>query len=176
MGRLIETVKNSMAERNIQFSVPEGHPHAITCYLRYNGIIYYVIFREFEDVEVLQMQVIAPTTVPLESRLEVSHFLTRVNGGFKLGFLAMDMDDGSVCFTLGYDLEGISQSAENVFNMIHCGLQSIERYFPCIMSICYGGKSAIEALKEFDESRLGIELKLAVNPGDSGRQDHESAR
>lgn len=176
MGRIIETVKKSMAEEDIQFSIPEGHPNAITYFLIYNGLTYFVVFQEFEETEMLQMNVMAPTTVPPESRLEVAHFLTRINKRFKLGFLALDMDDGSLSFTLGYDLEGMSQSAKNVFNMIYIGLQAIERHFPIIMSICYGGKSAIEALKEFDESRLGIELKLAVNPGDSGRQDHESAR
>jgi len=177
MGRLIETVKKIMVEEGMSFTVPESYPQIVTSYIRFLGNRYYLIFREYEDIEVLQMQIVSPMpAVPPESRLAVSLFLTRLNMRFKLGFLGLDMEDGEVIFRMGVDLEGMQLLEKNVMNMVRCGVQTIDNYFPGIMSICYGGKTDLEALKELDENRVGVELQLAVNPTDAAPQEHEGNR
>ncbi|MGC9030463.1 MAG: YbjN domain-containing protein [Desulfomonilaceae bacterium] len=167
MGRLIETVNKAMTNQNFAFSTPEGYPHVITSYARYQGSTYYLVFQEFEDMQVLQMRMIAPQPIPPEHRLTASQFLTRVNLRFRLGFFALDLDDGEVSFRLSYDLEDTPLSEKLVMNMIHCGIQTIAWAFPAIMSICFGGKSDLEALQELDGPRVGVEVQLAVNSTDA---------
>jgi hypothetical protein len=146
----------------------------VTSYARYGGSTYYFVFQEFEESEILLMMMSAPSPIQAESRFTVSNFLTRINWRFKLGFFALDFNDGELCFRLSYDLEGTPLSEKIVMNMIHCGLQTIERHFPAIMGICFGGKNDLEALQEFDEKPLGVELQIAVDvsPADSA---HEAA-
>ncbi len=164
MGRLIETVNKVLTNQNFAFSTPEGYPHVITSYARHEGSTYYLVFQEFEEVQVLQMVMSAPQPIPPEHRLTASQFLTRVNLRFRLGFLALDLDDGEVSFRLSYDLEDTPVSEKVVMNMIRCGVQTIAWAFPAIMGICFGGKSDLEALQELDGSRVGVEVQLAVKP------------
>jgi len=168
MGRLMEVVQKALRGREIAFSVKDSSPHVVTFHLRYSGNNYYVIFHEFEDLEVLLMLVSAPILIPPERRIMVSQFITRVNGRFKLGTLTLDFEDGDMAFRLGYDLEGIELPEKTVMNMIYCGLQTLDHFLPAVMRICFGGKTDVEALKELDENRLGLEVRLAVDESAPG--------
>lgn len=119
-----------------------------------------------ESAEQLIVYTITPQHVPEQYRHEVSEFLTRANYGIIIGNFEMDFDDGEVRYKTSVDVEGGELTTGMVRQLTLYSVSTTDRYFPGIMAICYGGKSA-------QESVLDVENPLPVTGDDLDDDDDD---
>lgn len=90
-----------------------------------------------------------PFNVPADKRLAVSEYICRANYGLPVGNLEMDMNDGEVrCKTSLLWSESYLPSEEMFHEMIYLNLAVLERYFPGINAVIYGGIKPAKAVED----------------------------
>ncbi|QXP84744.1 YbjN domain-containing protein [Methylococcus sp. Mc7] len=111
-------------------------------------------FRTFFDVndeeERFAVYVYAPVKVPEKYRGSVAEFLTRVNYRLFLGKFEFDLDDGQVRMVSTVFMGGSALSQAMIDQMENSAHMTMNKYWPGIMSVAYGGQSAAEALAAVD--------------------------
>ena len=105
-----------------------------------------------EDAQIFFVYVYFPLKVPEKNRVAVAELVTRINYGIKIGNVELDMRDGEVRYKTSVDVEGSELVTKMVYNMVSASLSTSDTYFPAFMHICYGNKTAIEALDELNDS------------------------
>ncbi len=129
---------------------------------------YQLVFDVKEDSSQLIIYTIVPQHVPEAYRCEISEFLTRANYGIIIGNFELDFDDGEVRYKTSIDVEGGELTPAMVHQMTLYGISTTDRYFPGIMAVCYGGKSAQAAV-------LDIENPLSGDDDDDSDDDEDNA-
>ena len=104
-----------------------------------------------EESQIFEFISKAPVKVPENKRLLIAELLTRANYGLKLGKLEMDFEDGEVRCQTGIDVEGDRLTPALISHLVHGNVYLIDRYFPAILKVIYGGVSPEKALKEIEE-------------------------
>lgn len=127
---------------------------------------YQLVFDVKEKPSQLIVYTIVPQHVPETHRREISEFLTRANYGIIIGNFELDFDDGEVRYKTSIDAEGGELTPAMVHQMTLYGISTTDRYFPGIMAICYGGKSAQAAV-------LDIENPLSGDDDDDDSDDDD---
>uniref|UniRef100_A0A7S4KBF7 Uncharacterized protein n=1 Tax=Odontella aurita TaxID=265563 RepID=A0A7S4KBF7_9STRA len=107
---------------------------------------YNAIFDAREQKEQLFVYVCCPNMAPVDRRLPAAEFITRANWGLAIGNFEMDMNDGEVRYKVSIDVEEGEISCKMVQNMLGASTQTMERYFPGLMSVYYADKDAASAV------------------------------
>jgi hypothetical protein len=94
---------------------------------------------------------VIPVNVPDERRTFVAEFITRANYGMIIGNFEMDYDDGEVRYKTSIDVEGAALTPPLIRQMVYANVLITDRYLPGMMSVIYGGKTALEAIDEIED-------------------------
>lgn len=93
---------------------------------------------------------VSPLKVPPEKRHVVMEFITRANYGMVLGNFELDLSDGEVRYRTSLDVEDVDFTPTMVRNLVYPNLLIMDRYFPGVMRVVYGGLTAEEAIQEIE--------------------------
>ena len=67
-----------------------------------------------------------------------------------IGNFEMDYNDGEVRYKTSIDVEGGELSPKMIENMMQANLMTMDRYFPGLMSVLYGGRDPAESIAEIE--------------------------
>lgn len=90
------------------------------------------------------------SNVPLDKRPAIAEYLTRANYGLRIGNFEMDFSDGEVRYKTSIDVEGEELTFKMWKSLVYANVSTMDRYFPGIMSVVYGGTSPEEAITEIE--------------------------
>lgn len=90
----------------------------------------------------------APAHVPEDKRMIASKYLTIVNFGMKLGNFEMDFRDGEVRFKNSCNMTDGRLTKSMVQHLVVIPMMMMDRFFPGLMLVIYGGKDPQEAHDE----------------------------
>jgi len=145
MGKILSIVYGMLKEADYKFYAdPDRDIFRMTTTCR--NASYNVVFDIKEDKEQLFVYVCCSNRVPEDRRLQVAEFITRSNFGMAMGNFEMDMNDGEMRYKVSIDVEDGELSCKMVQNMLAASIQTMERYFPGLMAVCYGGQDAAVAV------------------------------
>ena len=99
------------------------------------------------DQRILLVFVFAPVKVPPEHRLVVAEYTIRANWAITLGHLEMDFADGEFRGKGCLDYTDGELTTGMVEAMIHKTAAAMDRCFPGLMRIIYGGEDAVTAIQ-----------------------------
>ena len=102
------------------------------------------------ELEQLYVYVVAEVNVPDDHRLAVAEFITRANYGMRIGNFELDLSDGEVRYKSSIDFEGQPLTSRLVSNAIYPAVTTMDRYFPPLMKVAFGGATAAEAVAEVE--------------------------
>lgn len=102
------------------------------------------------ELEQLYVYVYAEANVPHEARSEVAEFLTRANWGMRIGNFELDMSDGEVRYKSSLDFEGEPLTDQLIRNAIYPAVTTMDRYFPSLMRVAFGGATASDAIGDVE--------------------------
>lgn len=108
-----------------------------------------------QDREALEQFVfysVFPVKVPEDKRTAAAEFITRANYGLIIGNFEFDYEDGEVRYKTSADLEGVPEIQPMMKGLIYSNVLTMDKYFPGLMRVIYGGISAQEALAEVEEA------------------------
>ena len=153
MDRLIDTVEQYLQyEREWSFKrIPDRT--AVRSEIRGKHSMYTVHFRTDEEDEILQIYTMLPHRAPEAHRVKVAEYVARANYGLRIGNFEFDIRDGEVRYKVSVDVEGGTLTNTMIDNMVVAGLSTMDRYFDGFMMVCYGGKSAEEAIDEIESDK-----------------------
>ncbi len=149
MGAILSTVEQWLKSDDWNY---DKHPEdpLIRCGVQGNGVTFRLYFQAREEQDQLLLYVVGPNLVPEDKRTAVMEFLTRVNYGLVIGNFELDLSDGEVRYKVSVDVEGSKLVPIMVKNLIGAGVTMMDRYYPGLMAVAYGGKSPLEAIKDVD--------------------------
>lgn len=87
--------------------------------------------------------------VPADRRASVMELVTRINFGLVIGCFELDLDDGELRFRASVDLEGATQDATGMKNVVFAAAATYARYQPSLVDVV-GGMVARDALARID--------------------------
>jgi hypothetical protein len=93
-----------------------------------------------------------PIKVPENQRILMSEFLTRANYGLCIGNFEMDFDDGEIRYKTSIDVENDRLTSALVENLVNINVITVDRYFPGMMKVLYGGMSPEEAIRTVEDN------------------------
>lgn len=103
------------------------------------------------ELEQLYIYVIAETFIPQEYRSATAEFITRANYGLRIGNFELDFTDGEIRYKSSLDFEGVSLTMPLIHNAIYPAASTMDRYYPGIMKVAFGGASAVDAVSEIEQ-------------------------
>lgn len=107
------------------------------------------------ELEQLYVYVMAEVNVPDETRLAVAEFMARANYGMRIGNFEIDLGDGEVRYKSSLDFEGEQLTPRLIHNAMYPAVTTMDRYFPSLMKVAYGGATAAEAVQEIEQQPPG---------------------
>ena len=102
------------------------------------------------DLEQFLFYVIAPVKTPEPMYAHVAEYITRANYGLRIGNFEMDYSDGEVRYKSSIDFEGEVLTRRLIQNAIAPAVSTIDRYFPSLMRVAFGGSTPAEAVAEVE--------------------------
>ena len=110
---------------------------SVTCYLDAAEKAGFIkLFMYFRD-----------SKIPESKINEVIKFVNLVNEGIPIGHLTVISDDRVLRYYAAIDVEEAALEPRHISNLMGAGLRTMERRLPQFMAICFGGKTAEEALE-----------------------------
>lgn len=85
--------------------------------------------------------------IPAAKVDEVIKFVNLVNSVNAIGSLAVIPDERVLRFYAAIDVEDAALEIQHLSNLLGAGLRTMEARLPQFMAICFGGKTAVEALE-----------------------------
>jgi len=104
------------------------------------------------DLEQFMFYVLAPVKAQSEILAVVAEYITRANFGMRIGNFELDYSDGEIRYKSSLDFEGESLTPTFIKHAIYPAVQTMDRYLPGLLSVIYGGKTAVEAISDIEES------------------------
>jgi len=102
------------------------------------------------ELEQMYLYVIAEVNVPDAERVAVAEFITRANYGMRIGNFELDFTDGEVRYKSSIDFEGQPLTPRLINNAIYPAVTTMDRYFPSLMKVAFGGASPTDAVQEIE--------------------------
>lgn len=102
------------------------------------------------ELEQLYIYVLAEVNVPEDTRLAVAEFMTRANYGMRIGNFELDFGDGEVRYKSSIDFEGQELTDTLIHNAIYPAVSTMDRYFPSMLKVAFGGASPADAVDEVE--------------------------
>lgn len=104
------------------------------------------------DLEQFIFYVMAPNKVPEAHCAAVAEFITRANYGLRIGNFEMDYRDGEVRYKCSLDFEDALLTPALIRNAIYPAVQTMDRYYPGLMAVIYGGQTPEAAIQTIEGS------------------------
>lgn len=98
---------------------------------------------------------VAAVHVPGELYPAVAEFITRANFGLRIGNFELDYQDGEVRYKTSLDFEDEKLTPALIRNAIYPAVTTMDRYFPGLMKVVYGGRTPYEAIEEIEAEGEG---------------------
>ncbi|MCB9609688.1 MAG: hypothetical protein H6716_24055 [Polyangiaceae bacterium] len=109
---------------------------------------YHCVLRSNEEAGMLRVTVSSPTNIPETQRAVAAEFVCRANFGMPMGNFDLDVSDGEVLFRMV-----AARRSPEVFSLgavellFIMAVRCMDRYYPGLMAISFGGRSAAEAVE-----------------------------
>jgi hypothetical protein len=112
-----------------------------------DAAVYTCRFRITHDDEVLQIDVALPVLARQPKvREQVLELVARANRGLPVGRFDLDLSDGQVTFHIGHCIGSSGLGDEDVRCLFSTAMTTVDRYFPALMRLMYGGHTAEDAV------------------------------
>jgi len=147
MPTIASAVEVCMRENDLKFQVVDPEKMITRCGFSADNGDFSVFFIPDEKSQTLRVHAYCPNHVPEEHRLRACEFITRANYGLRIGNFEMDMDDGELRYKVSVDVEGGELTSKMVSNMKSYALAIMDRYYPGLMALLYGGATPADAIK-----------------------------
>jgi len=149
MGILQEKIKSYLTDDQWVHDADDS-TGIVRCTVKCRNASYRIIIHSDEKLERQRFLVYCPNFVPEHLRSHLCEFINRANYGLKLGNFEMDMKDGELRFRVSIDVEGGELTDVMIRNMLSCGYATMDRYYPGIMAVLYGGRTVEEAIAQVE--------------------------
>ncbi len=157
---LVGVVRDYLDKGGWKYEASEQNGHSIfSCGVTMSNAQYRTIFDICEARTQFGVFVYAQVMVPERHRATVAEYTARVNRQIYLGKLDIDMNDGEIRTVVTVDVEGSALSPEMVSLMENVAHRTMDHHYPGLMAICYGNRSATEALAAVEESEAAAEAE-----------------
>ena len=103
------------------------------------------------NLEQFLFYAVAGVRAPEDVRPAIAEFITRANYGLRIGNFEMDYSDGEVRYKTSVDFEENALSPMLIRNTVYPAVTTMDRYFPGLMSVMYGGRTPFEAIEEIEK-------------------------
>lgn len=149
MSSLFDTVIQFLKEDDWKFRQLEGKT-VLTMGFKGKTGSWTCYARVIEDQERFIFYSTMESNVPLDKRPAIAEYLTRANYGLRIGNFEMDFSDGEVRYKTSIDVEGGELTFKMWKSLVYTNVLTMDKYFPGIMSVVYGGTSPEEAITEVE--------------------------
>jgi hypothetical protein len=150
MGQIMDSVREWLTTDEWRFE-DDRENDLIKTGIKMESATYRIFFDAQQEKDQLFLYVLCPNHIPEPMRIAAAEFITRANYGLKIGNFELDMDSGEVRYKVSVDVEDSRVTPVMVKNMMGYALPITDRYFPGLMTICYGGRSPIDAIKQIEQ-------------------------
>jgi hypothetical protein len=107
-----------------------------------------IFLEAMEEIEVFKIYAYSLDTKAPEKRLnEVQKLITTVSSRMTVGTLHLLREDRVIRYYGAIDVENAAFEPAHITNLFKAGLGTMEDNLPRYMSVCFGGKTADEALE-----------------------------
>jgi len=132
------------------FPAPIDGTTAFRCGFQGRSAKFRVIAHINVEMEQLYLYAVSEVYVPDDERIAVAEFIARANYGMRIGNLEIDMNDGEVRFKSSVDFDGAGLTEQLIRNAIYPAVTSMDRYFPGVMRVAFGGADPYDAIAEIE--------------------------
>ena len=149
MGRILDAVKQFLDEDDWPYSLMENNPVYKTGFEGKNGQ-FTCYAQERAEQQQFVFYSIFPVRVTEDKLAQVSEFITRANYGMIIGNFELDYTDGEIRYKTSVDVEDVDLVEPLVRHLMYANVLTMDRYFPGLMRVLYGGISPAEAVGEVE--------------------------
>lgn len=112
-----------------------------------DAAVYTCRFRITHDDDVLQIDLALPVLARQPKvREQVLELVARANRGLPVGRFDLDLSDGQVTFHIGHAIGSSGLQDEDVRRLFSTAMATVDRYFPALMRLMYGGHTPEDAV------------------------------
>lgn len=146
-------LESYLENEQLEYHLDESNPDRILVVFQTNQLSNVTL-----DITILNSRTVLflsrmPINIPLEHRMKVCEFITRVNYGVVLGGFELDIDEGDLNYKIVAAVSRENDLSQEAFcRLLYLGNSMLDKYAPGILSILYGRKNAIEAYQFITKS------------------------
>ena len=112
-----------------------------------DAAVYTCRLRVTHEDDVLQIDLAIPVLARQPKvREQVVELVARANRGLPIGRFDIDMSDGQVTFHIGHAIASAGLDEDAVGRLFSTALATVDRYFPALMRLMYGGHTPEDAV------------------------------
>lgn len=112
-----------------------------------DAAVYTCRLRITHDDDVLQIDLAMPVLArEPKVREQVLELVARANRGLPVGRFDLDLSDGQVTFHIGHAFGSSGLQDEDVRRLFSTAMTTVDRYFPALMRLMYGGHTPEDAV------------------------------
>jgi|JI10StandDraft_1071094.scaffolds.fasta_scaffold1107456_1 hypothetical protein len=148
MNKYINTFEDLLTQEDWSYQKHDGdnRVYLSSSYSGQNASVTLVLDANLKKDWVMSF-VYLPSKIQQAFRPAIAELLCRINlSEIGLGHFDLDFDDGEIRFRIIFDLEGSHFSIEMARNMRDQALLTVDKFYPAIMAVLYGDKTAQEAI------------------------------
>lgn len=149
MGRIYDVVESFLQLDGWPCKQLEGQEVVMTSFKGKKGE-FNCFVQAREAQEHLIVYSVLPVLAPEDRRDEIASFIIRANYGMPIGNFELDYADGEVRYKTSADLEDVDEFQLLLRNLMYANILSMDKYFPGLMRVIYGGISGAEAIAEIE--------------------------
>jgi hypothetical protein len=149
MGRILEIVGRFLEEDDWPFNLIEGRAVYKTGFEGKNGQ-FTCYAQERTEQQQFVFYAIFPVRAPDNRLADVAEFITRANYGMIIGNFELDYSDGEIRYKTSVDIEDVEVVEPLIRHLIYANVLTMDKYFPGLMRVIYGGISAASAVEEIE--------------------------
>lgn len=141
-----DTLVGHFESNGVNFNSDEEHK-VVFFTMCGDAAVYTCRFRITHDDDVLQIDLALPVLARQPKvREQVLELVARANRGLPIGRFDLDLSDGQVTFHIGHAFGSSGLQDEDVRRLFSTAMATVDRYFPALMRLIYGGHTAEDAV------------------------------
>jgi hypothetical protein len=118
--------------------------------------IYTAFFEVNESSDLLGFFLYAPVKAPVGRRAAVADALARINRGYRMGHIDLDMEDGELRYRTAIDVEDGTLSPTMLQNIHNTGIDVLDRALPILMAIAYANAAPATAIEQASSEKTEL--------------------
>ncbi len=149
MGRILEAVEQFLKADDWPYNLLEGRSIYKTGFEGKNGQ-FTCYAQERDEQQQFVFYSVFPVRAPEGQLGDVAEFITRANFGMIIGNFELDYSDGEIRYKTSVDIEDVDLNEALLRHMIYANVLTMDKYFPGLMRVLYGGISPVAAIEEVE--------------------------